>query len=428
MKKILLLVFISVFYCTAHSQGIYIASFEVNAGKYERLNTPVSIVIDNLSINNDSCSITMFETTGNIKREIPVQIETDLETRLWWILDGITAPGESRQYELFYNWNKVNSARLRSILSNDNVRITQNGKEVLQYNHSVHYPPAGVDTVFRRSAFIHPLWSPAGNILTRINPPDHYHHYGIWNPWTKVHYRNKEIDFWNLKTGQGTVKFKGYMSITSGNVYAGFQSLHNHIIFEEDDTDLNILNEIWDVRAWNINYPATSQVYLVDFVSLLSCATEDTVFLDTYKYGGGIGYRASEPLTSENSWVITSEGFKRADADSTRARWADVGGSFTDSTTSGIVFFSHPSNRDHPEPMRVWALDSNGGRGDMFFEFSPIRHNSWILEPGKIYRQKYRLLIYDGKIDSLTIENFWNDFSYPPEVKVFINENLKTHE
>ena len=423
MKKILLLIFISVFYCTAHSQNIYIASFEVDAGKYERLNTPVSIVINNLSINNDSCLFIMFETTGDINKEIPVQIETGLETRIWWILDGITAPGELRQFDLFHTKKKDNHYQVKSILNDLNLKITQNGKEVLQYNHSVHYPPAGVDTVFRRSGFIHPLWSPAGNILTRINPPDHYHHYGIWNPWTKVHYRNQEIDFWNLNTGQGTVKFKGYISTSSGNIYAGFRSLHNHIIFEEEGFESNILNEIWDVRAWNINNPPASQVYLVDLVSLLSCATGDTVYLDAYRYGGGIGYRASEELTRENSWVTTSKGYDRAHADATRARWVDVGGSFSKDITSGIVFFSHPSNRDHPEPMRVWPVNSNGGRGDVFFEFCPIRHNEWVLQPGRTYSQKYRMLVYDKKIDSLTVENIWNDFVYPPEVKIFINEN-----
>ena len=422
MKRILLVIFIIVFYCTAHSQDNKVASFEVDAGKYERLNTPVSIVIDILLINNDSCSFIMFETTGNIKREVPVQIDTGIETRLWWILDGMTAPGELRRYELFYTGKKENNAQMKSLLNDTNLRITQNGKEVLQYNHSVHYPPAGVDTIYKRSAYIHPLWSPAGNILTRINPPDHYHHYGIWNPWTKVHYRNKEIDLWNLNAGQGTVRFKGYISNSSGDVYAGFRSLHNHIIFEERGIELNILNEIWDVRAWNINIPSTSQVYMVDLVSLLSCATEDTVFLDAYTYGGGIGYRASESLTRENSWVITSEGYNRAEADTTRARWTNVGGSFTESTISGIVFLSHPSNRDHPEPMRVWPLDSNEGRGDVFFEFCPIRHNSWGLEPGKTYRQKYRMLVYDGKIDSLTIERIWNDFAFPPEVKIRHNK------
>ena len=400
------------------AQEKFIASFEAEPGQYERINTPVSAVLDNYSPNEDTCTLVMYEMTGGVKREVPVQVETGIETRLWWILDGVTEAGRARQYDLFCTCKRENEYQLKAIINDDNLRITHGGHDVLQYNHAVHYPPEGVDTIFKRSAFIHPLWSPSGNILTRINPPDHYHHYGIWNPWTKVYYRNREIDFWNLGKRQGTVKFIGYISNASGNVYSGFISLHNHIINDKPGIDLNVMNEIWDVKSWVINIPGSGQVYMVDLVSLLSCATPDSVILDSYTYGGGIGFRATEEWTNKNSRVITSEDHTRKDADATKARWANVGGSFADNTYSGIVFFSHPSNRDHPEPMRVWPSDSNGGRGDVFFEFCPIRHNRWILEPGKTYRQKYRMLIYDGKLDSLIIEKIWNDFVFPPEVKI----------
>ena len=57
---------------------------------------------------------------------------------------------------------------------------------VLSYVHTETLPPEGVDTGYKRSAYIHPLWSPGGERLTRIQPPDHWHHYGIWNPWTRT--------------------------------------------------------------------------------------------------------------------------------------------------------------------------------------------------------------------------------------------------
>src|SRR5690606_8299083 len=48
--------------------------------------------------------------------------------------------------------------------------IRNHDHPVLQYNYATVYPPAGVDTVFRRSGFIHPAWSPAGKVLTGIHP------------------------------------------------------------------------------------------------------------------------------------------------------------------------------------------------------------------------------------------------------------------
>ena len=407
---------------TIHSQDVRIASLEIYAGKHDRLNSPVSIKMNTLPLNNDSVQCVLFEVTGGNKKEVPVQVETGNETTIWWILDGITAAGSIRRFDIYVQKKDKNESPLGYTLTDKYLRITQNGENILQYNHSVHYPPEGVDTIYKRSAFIHPLWSPSGKILTRINPPDHYHHMGIWNPWTKVRYLNREADLWNLNKGQGTVSFKGYTSTISGSVFTGFRALHNHIIFTDNGRDINIMDEIWDIRIWDIYASNKSKTYLIDFVSLLSCSTDKPVTLEAYGYGGGLGFRATEEWTNRNSYVLTSEGKSRKDADASRAKWADVGSAYPDSSCQGIVFFSHPSNRDYPEPMRVWPENSNGGRGDVFFEFCPIRHNSWVLYPGKTYRQKYRMLVYDKKIDSLAIENIWNDFAYPPEVKIIINE------
>ena len=83
--------------------------------------------------------------------------------------------------------------------------------------------PEGTNTLYRRKgAFIHPLYSPAGKILTSIQPDDHYHHYGIWNPWTRVVVEGRTVDFWNLAEGQGTVSHSGILSTFSGQLYSGF--------------------------------------------------------------------------------------------------------------------------------------------------------------------------------------------------------------
>ncbi len=78
---------------------------------------------------------------------------------------------------------------------------------------------------------------------------------------------------------------------------------------------------------------------------------------------------------------------------------------------SGILFLSHPSNRSHPEPMRVWPLDANNGRGDMFFEFCPIRHQEWKLEQGQDYTLKYRMIVFDGKMEHIAAEKYWKSFA-----------------
>ena len=74
---------------------------------------------------------------------------------------------------------------------------------------------------------------------------------------------------------------------------------------------------------------------------------------------------------------------------------------------------SHPENREHPEPMRVWPMDANGGRGDLFVEFCPIRLKSWVLEPGIKYLLQYRLIVYDGVLKPETAEALWKAYAQP---------------
>jgi hypothetical protein len=206
--------------------------------------------------------------------------------------------------------------------------------------------------------------------------------------------------------------------LISGPVFGGFKVRQEHVDFQCKGGDKVAINEIWDVRVWNVAQLGNSKVTLWELSTTLNCATDSSILLEAYRYGGGIGFRANEQWTNKNSWVLTSEGKDRKEADGTRAKWCDVGGEFAGKGTSGILFMSYPSNREYPEPMRVWPEDANEGRGDMFFEFCPIRHKSWMLLPGNDYRLKYRMLVYDGKIDQQTAERVWNDFANPPKVLI----------
>ena len=56
-------------------------------------------------------------------------------------------------------------------------------------------PPIGVNKLYQKSGYIHPVLSPWGDTLTRIQPPDHFHHYGVWGPWTKTKINNTKWIF-----------------------------------------------------------------------------------------------------------------------------------------------------------------------------------------------------------------------------------------
>lgn len=396
-----------------------ISKFTLYSGNIERMDAPVCIPLDGLNYNTDKGTLALFEVTKSGEKEIPCQLEPGYNAKLWFTLPGITKKSIIREYilKLKTTFDSTQSTLPLIMLKKDekDLNFSFNGKPILSYRFGLTYPPEGIDPLYRRSGFIHPLWSPGGEILTRIQAPDHYHHYGIWGPWTKTNIDGREVDFWNLNSGQGTVKFGGFLSEYEGNIFSGFEALQNHIDFGAKGEDQVALNELLDVRIWN--NPMAGKPWIIDYTTNINSPLKNGILMEAYRYGGGIGFRATEKWQKDNCTVLTSDGKTWVDADGSFAKWCIVEGeSATKEGRSGILFLSHPSNRKHPEPMRVWPLDSNNGRGDMYFEFVPIRHEDWKLNPKQNYTLKYRMIVFDGKMDAATAEMYWNSFASVPVV------------
>ncbi|HSH19260.1 MAG TPA: PmoA family protein [Draconibacterium sp.] len=392
-----------------------LAKFKVQIEE-DRIDAPVSVSLDGINYNTDKGNLVLYEITASGEKEIPCQVETGYSARLWFMLKGVSAKNSERQFVLKLE-EKSTAVKSNVSLKKDHkdLSLLVNEKPILNYRFATTYPPDGLSPLYKRSGFIHPLWSPGGEVLTRIQAPDHYHHYGIWGPWTKTTIDDRAVDFWNLIAGEGTVKFAGFLSEAEGAVFSGFKALQQHIDFGAKGEDQVALNEILDVRAWNIG----KGVWMVDYTTSINSPLPNGIMLDAYRYGGGIGFRATEKWHKDNCTVLTSDNKTRIDADGSYAKWCIVEGeSATTEGRSGILFMSHPSNRMHPEPIRVWPLDANAGRGDMYFEFVPIRHDDWKLEPKKNYTLKYRMIVFDGKIDAKTAEMYWNSFAKNPQIEI----------
>lgn len=382
-----------------------LAKITVEAGKYTRIDTPVSVVLDGVSF----APLRLEEIKGSKRLPVPTQLELGNPPRLWWILSGTTPAGAKRIYELLEG-SPVEATGVEVIKNDSFLQLQIGNNKVLRYNHAVVPPPEGASPCYARSGFIHPLWSPAGEVLTLIHPKDHIHHMGLWMPWTKTKFEGREVDFWNLGKGQGTVRFVEFISTASGVVYGGFNAIQEHVALRTPEGEKVALNEELDVRVWNLG--VENEYWLVDYTSKQRCASASPLYLLKHRYGG-LGFRATSQWNEDNSDYLTSEGKTRKDGHGTRARWCNVFGS-TARGPAGVLFMSHPDNHEHPEPMRIWP------EGEVFFNFCPIQKADWILEPGNDYILRYRLYVYSGKITPETAERFWQDFAHPPEVKLEI--------
>jgi hypothetical protein len=389
-------------------------SFVLKTAGRAMLPLPVRVPVSDLKLNG--AQVAVFRESEGEMVPIKSQLEAGDNAFLWILPDEVMAPDSEVIFHI-----KLSKASPEPGVKNHvgmdrhNISLNYGKKKVLDYRHAFLEAPSNVDPLYGKSGFIHPLKSPEGNILTQIQPGDHYHHYGIWNPWTRTYVEGETVDFWNLAAGEGTVRFAGLISKTAGEVFSAFTIRQEHVNYKARGPDKVAINEKWHIKNFPVEIEGRT-CWLIDLISTLNNPLDSAIELSAYRYGGGIGWRATAAWNKDNSSILTSEGKTRKDADGTHARWCKVEGWFPSGINSGIVFCSHPGNRAHPEPMRIWPEDTNG-RGDVFFEFCPIRHQKWILYPGKDYILKYRMLVFDGGISPEIAESVWQTYAQPVRIE-----------
>ena len=376
---------------------------------------PVSIVLDKEKKDCLGQNIVLIKRSEAETEVVPNQIDPNQENKIWF--KHSSNNGTKTTYCFENNKDQNNTTLFNHKKENGDLKLKFGDQSLIHYRYEMKLPPEEVDQLYQKSGYIHPVISPKGDTLTRIQPPDHYHHYGLWGPWTRTRVDDVGVDFWNLKDGQGTVLFKSFDNINSGTVYGSFVAHQEHINLTPKKGPQLALNENLTVKVWKNNNP---NQYFIDYTTNFSSPLENGILFEAYRYGGGLGFRFKEQWNKDNCEVITSEGKNRAAADGTSARWCIVYGDASDGGGStGILFMSHPNNQSHPEPMRIWPMNANKGRGDMFFEFCPIRHKEWKIEPQQSYELNYRMLVFDGKITPEEAEQHWKAFAFQPVIEIF---------
>jgi hypothetical protein len=279
------------------------------------------------------------------------------------------------------------------------------GKRVVRYHYGHVDPPAGVKPEFGRSGYLHPVWDPAGRVVTNDVPPNHLHHHGIWFPWTSSEFEGRKTDFWNSGAKQGKVECVKVEGSGSGPVFGWLRARQRHVALTGPAGPKAALDEIWELRVYA---PVGRHVF--DLTSTQTCATDAPLVIRKYHYGG-LGLRGSGAWEGkEGVAFLTSEGKTRKDGNETAGRWVVMSGPI-DGRPSSIGILCHPSNFRAPQPMRLHPSEP-------FFCYAPSQGGDFSIEPGKPYVSRYRFVIADGVLDAEEMERRWKDWTGPGDVRV----------
>ena len=197
-KNKLLIIICSIFF-TEYSiaQKDKSLCFEVSNSKSNSVESLISVKLDEESFKSIKNEMVLLKISEKGEKIVPFQIEKE-QSKIWF---KHKESEKTISYCLKKSDSLSNNEKFNFQRQNGVLKFDYNGQSLIGYRYKMKLPPIGVNKLYQKSGYIHPVISPKGDTLTRIQPPDHYHHYGVWGPWTKTKINNREVDFWNLKEG-----------------------------------------------------------------------------------------------------------------------------------------------------------------------------------------------------------------------------------
>lgn len=342
--------------------------------------------------------------------EVPLQVDKD---GLAVMIEPKLEKGGSRTYEVLPASMAQSREKLKATVNGDVLTLEGENGPLLKYQMQAASVPEGTLPIFSHGAHLHPVYSPAGRVVTGNHPPDHPHHRGIWMSWTKTEYGGRSPDFWNMgkdKSGKltGEVRFGELSQSWSGVVHAGFLSLHEHLD-HTSGVEKNVLSEAWQLLVYApFKDPVARHVF--DLVSAQRLVGTEPLTLPKYHYGG-LGVRGSREWDEVYAvTMLTSNGDDRVAGDSTKGKWVYMGGK-VDGQQTGLVVLIHPRNFRFPQPLRLNPKNPQ-------LSVAPSQEGDWQIGPDENYVSLYRFVVLDGDVDRGLLEKWWLDYANPVSVTV----------
>lgn len=294
--------------------------------------------------------------------------------------------------------------------NDDVIRVSLRGKPVLEYLKTEKPVPEGMADAYRRSGYIHPVFSPGGQEVTGDFAPDHPHQHALFMAWTSSVFDGKKIDFWNLAKEQGRVEHREVTAKEEKDDRVSFSVKHAYVAGKGDQRK-DILHETWTVTV----HETPEEYFLFDVESVQECATDKPLTLPKHKYGG-------MALRGNTEWVkekddrsinpgdlrfLTSEGKDRWESNHTNPNWVAMTGQI-DGKEATIAVMGHPKNFRAPQSVRIHPEKP-------YFCFAPMVDGEFKIEPGKKYVSRYRYLVTSTAADPELIEKHWRQYSAEAE-------------
>ncbi|MEZ6047048.1 MAG: PmoA family protein [Planctomycetaceae bacterium] len=319
------------------------------------------------------------------------------------------AAGETIDFNVLPRVESETASPVFECLEQDGLLIVKNrGKDVFHYHVDVMEPPAGQNPIYRRSGYIHPLYTPNGSEVTGDFAEDHPHQHGLMYAWTNTTYQGRKVDFWNQAAGLGRIEHREILRTTVGPIFAEIAVKIAHVDLTSG-TPIDVLHEIWTLRVYDIGADAENGVtpdYIIDFESVQTAVTEEPLQIKEYHYGG-FAIRGNETwLGKIDDLMYTSENQERITGNHSRPNWVRMGGKLGPQQSASVLLISHERNFRAPVPVRLHPAKP-------YFCWAPLVLGDFEISQQKPLRSRIRIAISDHLQGIEKANAFYQSFSHP---------------
>jgi len=267
----------------------------------------------------------------------------------------------------------------------DAVSFQLDGRELLAYQFGLE----------RQRPYVFPVRGPSGKLVTRIghphDPVGHRHHYSLWC----AHYRLNGHDFWADTPGCG-------------------KQVHQFVLELEDGADrAHLVAQVhWVTAAGELLLDEKRRVgvrlleggeYLLDCDSEVKAATDVELEKTNFAW---LAVRVAKTMgVHDGGGTITnSDGAVNEKAIFwNRAWWCDYSGRVAPDEVTGITFFPHPTNRNHPPQWHV--------REDGWMAPCPFFEKGARLGNGETLTLRHRLHVHSGPVNAARANGLLEEYA-----------------
>ena len=281
------------------------------------------------------------------------------------------------------------------------VQISEAGEPVLRYNYQTNFPGEMLASVKPddrkyarpRSDYIHPLYGPQGEELTKDWPVDHPHHRGIYWAWPEVDYHGQRGDLHALQ--RVFARPTGNCALRDGPVCALVEAEN---LWRWEDQEPIVLERTL-IRAWR----AGTTGRFLDLEFHFTALKDDVVLArrGTDHYGG-LNLRLAAVRNQEITFHTDPPGT------ALRRAWAELSGVFPGGGQASLAVLQAPTNPEYPGDW-VQYPEIN-----WFQPTFPAAGTRYVLKQGQPLVLKFRLWICPGKAGETKLADGWAAYARPP--------------